>query len=297
MNIGRVGIWTFQLDLQPAARAREAAAELDGLGYGAIWIPEALGREPFTSAGLLLAGSRRIAVATGVANIWARDAMATSAAQRTLTEAYPERFLLGIGVSHRPMVEALRGHVYARPLTAMRAYLDAMDGAVFMAAPPTTPLVRVLGALHPKMLALAAERADGAYPYFVPPEHTAAARAALGPDRLLAPEQAAILERDPTVARTIARTHMAPYLMLPNYVRNLRRLGFTDTDLADGGSDRPSDRLVDAIVAWGEVDAIAARVHAHHAAGADHVCVQVLDADPQALPMRQWRALAPALVR
>jgi len=297
MNIGRVGIWTFQLDLQPAARAREAAAELDGLGYGAIWIPEALGREPFTSAGLLLAGSRRIAVATGVANIWARDAMATSAAQRTLTEAYPERFLLGIGVSHRPMVEALRGHVYARPLTAMRAYLDAMDGAVFMAAPPTTPLVRVLGALHPKMLALAAERADGAHPYFVPPEHTAAARAALGPDRLLAPEQAAILERDPTVARTIARTHMAPYLMLPNYVRNLRRLGFTDTDLADGGSDRPSDRLVDAIVAWGEVDAIAARVHAHHAAGADHVCVQVLDADPQALPMRQWRALAPALVR
>lgn len=293
MNIGRVGIWTFQLDLQPAARAREAAAELDGLGYGAIWIPEALGREPFTSAGLLLAGTRRIVVATGVANIWARDAMATAAAQRTLTEAYPERFLLGLGVSHRPMVEALRGHVYARPLTAMRAYLDAMDAAVFMAAPPTTPLVRVLGALHPKMLALAAERADGAHPYFVPPEHTAAARAALGPDRLLAPEQAAVLERDPTVARTIARTHMAPYLMLPNYVRNLRRLGFTDADVADGGSDR----LVDAIVAWGEVDAIAARVHAHHAAGADHVCVQVLDADPQALPMRQWRALAPALVR
>lgn len=291
MNIGRVGLWTFQLDLQPAARAQEAAAEIERLGYGAIWIPEALGREPFTSAGLLLAGTRRIAVATGIANIWARDAMATAAAQRTLTEAYPDRFLLGIGVSHRPMVEALRGHRYERPLTAMRAYLDGMDGAIFMAAPPTTPLVRVLGALHPKMLALAAERADGAHPYFVPPEHTARTRAILGPGRLLAPEQAAVLETDPTTARTIARTHMAPYLMLPNYVRNLRTLGFIDADLAEGGSNR----LVDAIVAWGTVEAIATRVRAHHAAGADHVCVQVLDADPQALPMQQWRALAPAL--
>src|SRR5262245_38697277 len=236
MNIGRVGIWTFQLDLQPAARAQAAAAELDALGYGAIWIPEALGREPFTSAGLLLAATRRIVVATGIANIWARDAMATAAAQRTLTEAYPDRFLLGIGVSHRPLVETLRGHRYERPLAAMRSYLDAMDGAIYMAAAPTTPLVRVLGALHPKMLALAAERAGGAHPYFVPPEHTARARAILGPGPLLAPEQAAVLETDPTAARAIARLHMATYLNLPNYLRNLRSLGFTDADFADGGS-------------------------------------------------------------
>ena len=292
MDIGRVGIWTFQLDLQPAARAQEAAAELESLGYGAIWVPEAIGREAFTNAGLLLAGTRRIAIATGIANIWARDAMAAAAAHQTLTEAYPDRFVLGIGVSHRPMVETIRGHRYDRPLSAMRAYLDAMDAAIFVAAPPTTAPARVLGALHPKMLALAAERSDGAHPYFVPPEHTARARGILGAGRFLAPEQAVVLETDPAVARTVARTHMATYLTLPNYVRNLKTLGFTDADVADGGSDR----LVDAIVAWGDVDAIVARVRAHHDAGADHVCVQVLDPDLRALPMPQWRRLAPALL-
>src|SRR5262249_22376216 len=207
--------------------------------------------------------------------------------------AEPDRFFLGRGGRHRRLSETLPGHRCGRPLAAMRSYLDAMDGAIYMAAAPTTPLVRVLGALHPKMLALAAERAGGAHPYFVPPEHTARARAILGPGPLLAPEQAAVLETDPTAARAIARLHMATYLNLPNYLRNLRSLGFTDADFADGGSDR----LVDAIVAWGSIDAIAARVRAHHTAGADHVCVQVLDADPQGLPMRQWRELAPALAR
>ena len=292
MAIGRIGIWTFQLDLQPAARAQEAAAEIEALGYGAIWVPEALGREAFTNSAILLAGTRRITVATGIANIWGRDALAMASGQKTLAEAYPDRFLLGIGVSHAPLVEGLRGHQYVRPLTAMRTYLDAMDRAPFLAAGPATPPPLVIGALHPKMLALAAERTTGAHPYFVPPEHTARARAILGPGKLLAPEQAAVLETDPTVARATARAHMATYLGLPNYARNLKRLGFTDADLADGGSDR----LVDAIVVWGDDAAIARRVRAHLDAGADHVCVQVLDPDPRALPLPQWRALAPALL-
>lgn len=292
MDIGRVGLWTFQLDLQPAARAQAAAAEIEALGYGAIWIPEAFGREAFTNAAILLAGTRRIVVATGIANIWGRDAMTMASAQKTLAEAYPERFLLGLGVSHAPLVAGLRGHDYAKPYSFMSNYLDAMDRAPFLAAGPTTEPRRVIGALHPKMLQLAAARTWGAHPYFVTPEHTAWARGILGAGPLLAPEQAVVLETDPAVARQIARAHMGTYLGLPNYARNLNRLGFGDADLANGGSDR----LVDAIVAWGDVDAIVARVRAHHDAGADHVCVQVLDPDPRGLPMAQWRMLAPALL-
>jgi probable F420-dependent oxidoreductase len=292
MDIGRVGIWTSALEGQPSVRAGEAAAEIEALGFGALWSPEAMGREAFTNAALLLGATRRIVVATGIANIWARDAMAMAAAQQTLTEAYPDRFLLGIGVSHAPLV-GMRGHDYAKPLTAMRRYLDAMDSAPFMAAAPSTAPVRVIAALAPQMLKLAAERSAGSHPYFVPPEHTAQARAILGTGRLLAPEQAIVLETDATKARDIARAHMAIYLGLPNYVNNLKRLGFGDEDIGNGGSDR----LVDAIVAWGDIDAVAARVRAHHAAGADHVCIQVLDADPRTVPMRQWRDLAAALLR
>lgn len=291
MDIGRVGIWTFSLDLQPATRAQEAAAEIEKLGYGAIWIPEAMGREAFTNAGILLAGTRRIPIATGIANMWARDPMAMAAAQKTLSEAYPDRFLLGIGVSHAPMV-GLRGHAYDKPLSTMRSYLDAMDSALFMSVPPSVPPTRVLAALAPKMLKLAAERTAGSHPYFVPPEHTAVARQTMGKGPLLAPEQAVVLETDASTARAIGRAHMAIYLGLPNYVNNLKRLGYTDDDVASGGSDR----LVDAIVAWGDVDAIVRRVRAHHDAGADHVCIQVLNQDPLALPLEQWRRLAPALL-
>lgn len=292
IDVGRVGVWTFQLEQHPAARAQAAAAEIEQLGYGALWIPEAMGREAFTHAGLLLAATRRLPVATGIANIWARDPMAMAAAQRTLTEAYPRRFLLGLGVSHAPLVEGVRGHRYARPLSTMRTYLDAMDAAPYTAAPPPVEPVRVIGALAPKMLRLSAERAAGAHPYFVPPEHTRRAREILGPGPLLAPEQAAVLETDARAARTIARGHMALYLTLPNYRNNLLRLGFAESDLDGGGSDR----LVDAIVVWGDEDAIAGRVREHHAAGADHVCVQVLDPDPRALPLAQWRRLAPVLL-
>jgi probable F420-dependent oxidoreductase len=291
MEIGRVGIWAF-LDMLPSRHAQEAAAEIEGLGFAALWIPEAIGREVFTSSALLLAGTTRLVVATGIANVWARDAMAMVNAQRTLTEAYPDRFLLGIGVSHAPLVDAIRGHQYAKPLAYMRRYLDAMDTAPFAAAPPSTELVRVIAALHPKMLGLAAERAAGSHPYFVTPEHTARARAILGTGKLLAPEQAVCLETDPEKARRIARSHMALYLSLPNYRRNLESLGFSGADLEGGGSDR----LVDAIVAWGDIDAVRERVQAHHAAGADHVCLQVLQEDLTSVPHRQWRELARALL-
>lgn len=291
MDIGRVGIWTFAFELHPAAQAREAAAAIEDLGYGAIWIPEAMGREAFAHSALLLAATKRIPVATGIANIWARDAMAMAGAQKTLCEAWPNRFLLGIGVSHAPLV-GMRGHGYGRPLSYMQQYLDAMDSALYNAPPPLAA-PRVIGALAPKMLALAAERSDGAHPYFVPPEHTRRARAALGPKKLLAPEQAIVLERDPTVAREIARAHMQMYLQLPNYVNNLHRLGFADDDIRDGGSDR----LVDAIVAWGDVGAVVDRVRAHHEAGADHVCIQVLPREATAMPIAEWRTLAAALLK
>jgi probable F420-dependent oxidoreductase len=293
MELEPIGIWTAQLDFQPAAKAREAAAQLEDLGFGAIWFPESVGRESLTNAGLLLGATSRIVIATGIANIYGRDPITMAAGQKTLAEAYPGRFLLGLGVSHIPLVEQVRGHSYGKPVATMRAYLDGMDSAPYRAMAPSVSPTRVLAALGPKMLQLAAERAGGAHPYFVPPEHTARAREILGSDRLLAVEQAVVLETDPAKAREIARTHTSRYLALPNYVNNLRRLGFGNEDLAGGGSDR----LVDAIVAWGDMTAVIDRVRTHRSAGADHVCVQVLPPDPQALPMTQWREVAVALLR
>jgi probable F420-dependent oxidoreductase len=292
MDLGRVGIWTFQLDLQPSAVAKDAYAELETLGYGAVWVPEAVGRDPLVHCALLLGATTRIVAATGIATIYARDALAMNAAWNTLSEAFPGRFLLGLGVSHQPAVEGVRGHTYERPLTAMREYLDRMDSSLFFAAPPGVPGQRVLAALGPRMLALAAERASGAHPYFVPVEHTAFARETLGADALLCPEQMVVLDDDQSQVRKIARRAMATYLTLPNYLNNLRRFGFDDHDFDHGGSDR----LVDAIVVGGDEDAIRARVQAHHDAGADHVCVQVLPHDARALPLDEWRRLAPALL-
>ena len=293
MQLGRTGIWTYQLNYQPTSKVREVVAELEELGYGALWIGEAVYREPLTGAAVLLSATNRMVVATGIANIWARDPVTMTAAQLTLAEAYPERFLLGLGVSHARLIEGLRGHRYERPLTTMRRYLDAMDEAAeaYRAVKPGERPARVLAALGPKMLSLAADRADGAHPYLVTPDHTAKARAQLGPKRQLLPEQAVVLETDPDQARTIARRHISPYLDLPNYTNNFRRLGFTDDDLAGRGSDR----LVDAIVAWGDVDTIKRRVREHQDAGADHVALQVFDTDPHGLPMKQWEELAHAL--
>lgn len=291
MNLGKYGLWTVALDLQPAPAARDAAAEIESLGYGAIWIPEAVNREAMSNSMLLLGATERICVATGIANLHARTAMSMTAGHKTVTSAYPDRFLLGIGVSHQVAVENLMGGEYSKPLTTMKRYLDTMDSALYFAAPPPVKPQRVLAALGPKMLELARERAGGAHPYFVPVEHTPIAREILGPDKLLCPEQAVVLEADPATARGIARAHMATYLGLPNYTNNLKRLGWTDGDIADGGSDA----LVDAIVAWGSTDDVVKRIDAHHDAGADHVAIQVLTADPRALPMPQWRELASAL--
>jgi probable F420-dependent oxidoreductase len=290
-RIGRVGVWLTTIGRVSAAVERESVATIEELGYGALWVGESLvSKEVLVHAGLLLAASERIPIATGIANIYVRDATAMNAGANALAEAYPGRFVLGIGVSHRPLVTA-RGHDYGRPVTTMREYLDAMDGADYAAPAPSPPVPRVLAALRPRMLELARERAVGAHPYFVPPEHTARAREALGSGPLLAPEQAVVLESDPERARAVARKHMAGYLAMTNYTNNLRSLGFEDGDIVDGGSDR----LVDAIVAWGDAGAIRERVRAHHDAGADHVAIQPLAANVGGA-VDQLRALAPVLL-
>jgi probable F420-dependent oxidoreductase len=291
-RLGQIGAWTFDIERLTAAAAREYVRELAGLGVRALWIPESLGsKEVFAHAGLLLAASDRLVIATGIANMWARDATAMANGQRTLAEAYPGRFLLGVGVSHAPVVK-MRGASYDKPVDSMARYLEAMDKAPFTGVAPTEPPGRVLAALGPRMLRLAAERAIGAHPYFVPVEHTALARKELGAGPLLAVEQAAVLAKDPAVARATARKHMKRYLALENYANNLRRLGWSGADLANDGSDA----LVDAIVVWGDAGAIRARVATHLANGADHVCLQVLRSDLAAHPLTEWRALAPALL-
>ncbi|HPU38529.1 MAG TPA: LLM class F420-dependent oxidoreductase [Microthrixaceae bacterium] len=291
IDIGTYGIWTATLDAQLSAAAADAVAELDDLGFGAVWIPETVFREPFVHAALLLAGSTRIKVATGIVNRYGRDPLACNAAMQTLNEAFPGRFLLGLGVSHEHLVSWLRKHDYSKPYSGMVEYLDAMDSARFFAPVGDPPAQMVLAALGPRMLRLAAERTAGALPYFVPPEHTAIARTTMGPEPLLAVEQMVVFDADPTTARDTARQHMAVYLKAPNYTNNLARLGFGPEDVADGGSDR----LVDAVVAWGSVDSALTRVQAHLDAGADHVCIQVLDPDGSRMPMQEWNELSSAL--
>ena len=291
VSLKQIGIWTSAFERQPASKVQEAGAALEKLGYGAIWFSEGLGREAFTQAALLLAGTSRILVATGIANIYGRDTFTMAAGQKTLSEAYPNRFLLGLGVSHIPLVEKLRGHSYEKPVAKMSAYLDAMDDALYESVTPAST-TRVIAALGPKMLQLAAKRADGAHPYNVPPEHTATARQLLGTGPLLCPEQAVVLETNPAKAREIARNFLKLYLTLPNYTNNFLRLGFSSDDCKNGGSDR----LVDAIVAWGDLDTIRNRIRAHQSAGADHVCVQALTANPNSLPLQEWRELASALI-
>ncbi|MEM9613548.1 MAG: LLM class F420-dependent oxidoreductase [Actinomycetota bacterium] len=291
IDIGRVGIWQGVLDGHPASKVREVVAEIDEAGWPTLWIPETVSRDPFVSASILLGASSNLKVATGIASIWARDAMTTNNATITLNEAYDGRFLLGLGVSHHTLTEWVRKHDYSKPLSTMRTYLERMDDSMFRGVQPAEKPSRVLAALGPKMLELSAELADGAHPYFVPVEHTAIAREALGADKLLAVEQMVILETDPGKAREIARKHMKIYLDLPNYANNLKRLGFTDADLGDA-----SDRVVDAICAWGTMDDIVKRVAAHHDAGADHVCVQVLSAESGTIPTAEWALLGEALL-
>ena len=292
-RLGRVGAWSFDVERLAADDARAYARDLEAMGVPALWIPESLGsKEIFAHASLLLASTERLIVASGIANIWARDPVAMANGQRALSDAFPGRFLLGVGVSHAPVLKVRgQGVAYERPLEHMRAYLDAMEKAPYTGKPVET--ARAVAALGPKMLRLAAERSLGAHPYFVPVEHTTIARRELGTGPLLAVEQAAVLSSAPAVAREPARRHMKRYLELDNYANNLRRLGWAETDIANGGSDV----LVDAIGAWGDVATVRKRVDDHLARGADHVCVQVIRVDVKAPVTEEWRALAPALLR
>lgn len=291
IDLGRVGIWTGVLDAVPSAQARQVARELEELGFPTLWIPETVGRDPFVTATLLLESTDNLKVATGIANIWARDAVTMANTQRSLEEAFPGRFVLGLGVSHHHLVDRVRHHDYSKPYSKMVSYLDEMDQAIFLAVGPKERSATVLAALGPKMLELAGTKADGAHPYFVPVEHTHTAREILGPDPVLAPEQMVVLDTDRARGMEVARKGMAVYLRAPNYVNNLKRLGFGDDDVADGGSDR----LVDAIVAVGSIDTAVDRVRQHLDAGADHVCVQVLGDDPRAVPRTGWSELADGL--
>ena len=251
MNLENLGVWAGT-DALSAADAATFAKRVETWGYGALWIPEAVGREVFSASAWLLANTSSLVVASGIANIYARDAFSAAAAQKGLNEQSGGRFLLGLGVSHIPFVEGVRQHQYGKPVATMRSYLQAMAKSVYQSVPPAAAPKTVLAALGPKMLELSAELADGAHPYNVTPEHTQQARALLGAGKLLCVEQGAILETNPAQARATARRFLSIYLGLPNYVNNWRRMGFGDDDFAGGGSDR----LVDAVIVWGDEKAI-----------------------------------------
>lgn len=271
-----------------SAAAAAAAAELETLGYSALWIPD-VGGDLFTPLDNLLGATTTATIATGILNVWMHTPDEAAAEHARLTAQHGPRFMCGIGISHQPFIDTVKSAgTYQRPVATMAAYLDGLDAA----PTPLAPNDRMLAALGPKMLELARSRTAGTHPYLVTPELTAQARAGIGADGVVASEQGVVLETDPTRAREIARAHLRTYLGLPNYANNWKRQGFTDDDIAGGGSDR----LVDALVVWGDEATIADRVRAHRDAGADHVCIQVLTSDPMALAVDEWRRLAPALV-
>jgi probable F420-dependent oxidoreductase len=291
MNLGRVGIWSHEFLRPDLAEVTDLSAELEELGYGALWASGNFDNGFPPHFQTMLNATRNVTVASGILSIWhASPADVAGQVARWENDTDGEhapagRFLAGLGASHSMLIES-QGGTYAKPYSKMVSYLDDLDDET-----PALPTERrVLAALGPRMLRLAAHRAAGAHPYFVPVEHTAEARQALGPGPVLAPEQAVVLESDPAKAREIARSHMSTYLMLTNYTNNLRRFGFTDDDLSGAGSDR----IVDAIVAWGDEEAIAKRVADHLAAGADHVALQVLSPPGVNVPREQYRRIAAA---
>lgn len=286
-DLSGTGIWSSQLRYGDAAQAATAAAELESLGYSALWVPD-VGGDLFGSLENLLGATQTTTIATGILNLWMHTPDEAAGAYDRLTKAYGRRLLIGIGVSHAPLIDRTQPGTYTKPLQQMRDYLDGLDTA----DPPLPAEHRCLAALGPKMLELARARTAGTHPYLVTPEHTAIARERLGAGPLVAPEQGVVLETDADKARAIARQHLATYIGLPNYFHNWERIGLTEQDRADGGSDR----LVDALVVWGDEAAIVERVQAHRDAGAEHVCVQVLTEDPARFPLEEWRRLAPALV-
>ncbi|UOZ04476.1 TIGR03620 family F420-dependent LLM class oxidoreductase [Amycolatopsis sp. WQ 127309] len=286
MPLGRYGIWTFDFEDQPASLARDTAQELEDLGWRAVWIPERDGREALTHAGFLLASTRRLAVVNGIAQIWSREPRWTRGAALLLADAYPDRHLLGLGFgAGRPGTTS--------PLRAMNDYLDAIDTATNTNPAPAAPMRRVLAAYGPKMLELARDRSAGAHTYHVTPRHTAQAREILGERPFLGVEHAVLFETDPARAREIAREHLHPYLTQRYNVAKFLRLGYTEADI-DGG--RGSDRIVDDLVFWGDLDTIAGRLEEHLDAGADHVGVQVVGIEPGQSALPHWRRLAEALL-
>ncbi len=274
MELGKIGVWTG-LDAMTAQESAAFAQRVEAMGYSALWIPEAVGRDPFSQIGYLAASTEKLIFATGIANIYARDPMLMNSIRKTVSSLAPDRFILGLGVSHKHLVSNQRGHDYSKPLTTMRNYLAAMDKALFMGQLPEKEAPIVIGALRDKMLALASTQADGAHPYNVTPDHTQHAREIMGPDALLCPEQMVLAVTDATKARKIARKHLAIYLGLPNYQNSLKEFGFSDSDFKDGGSDA----IVDAIVKWGDPDEIADHIRAHLSAGANQVCIQAFPTD------------------
>jgi probable F420-dependent oxidoreductase len=290
MNLGKLGVWA-SLDALSANDAAAFARRLEARGFETLWMPESRGRNVLVMAAWMLANTTRLNIATGIANIYARDAFSANAALQGLNEQSGGRFMIGLGVSHKPMVSDMRGHDYGKPVPTMRAYLKAMREAAYAAPAPKEKPKVVIAALGPLMLKLAAEMADGAHPYCVTPEHTAEARKIIGRDKILAPEQMVMLETDPVRARAGARVALAPYIGMENYCSNWRRLGFNQSDFADGGSDR----LIDANIAWGDEAAIRQRIQAHWDAGADHVCIQSIhpSGERSRLDERIFDVLAP----
>ncbi|WP_106397061.1 LLM class F420-dependent oxidoreductase [Actinocorallia populi] len=285
MELSGVGVWSQQLRYGDKGQAAEAAAELEELGYSALWIPD-VGGPVFDAVGNLLGATRRAVVATGILNLWMHTPEEAADAHASLTAEHGDRFLMGIGVSHAPLVDQKEAGRYRKPLAAMTAFLDGLDRA----ERPVPAGSRVLAALGPKMLALAAERSGGVHPYLVTPDHTRTARETLGEGPLVLPEQTVVLCSTREEAREVGVGWLRNYLALPNYANNLLRLGFSAEDL-----ESVSDPLFDALIAWGDEEAIRRRVDEHRAAGADHVCLQVLTADSNAFPREEWRRIAAAL--
>jgi len=286
-DLGRIGIWSGNLRYGDLGKAADAAAELEGLGYSTLWIPD-VGGDLWTPLATLLGATEKAVIATGILNLWMHEPEETAAKHAELTAAHGPRFMCGIGISHQPFIDVVKEPgAYAKPVAKTSAYLDGLDAATT----PLAPSDRMLAALGPRMLKLARTRTAGTHPYLVTPELTKQARDGIGPDKLVASEVGVVLETDPDKARAIARQALRTYLGLPNYANNWKRNGFTDDDIADGGSDR----LVDALFGWGDEAAIAKRVQEHRDAGADHVCIQVLAEDQRALTLDEWRRLAPAL--
>jgi probable F420-dependent oxidoreductase len=285
MNTGKLGVWYF-FDGLPAPVAAEAAKRIEALGYGTLWIPETVGRHPLVHASWLLANTTKLNLATGIANIYHREPGVTMAGQKTLAEQSGGRFLLGLGVSHKPLVEGVRGLEYGPPVASMRKYLEGMATAPYNGAAPAEEPPTVIAALGPKMLELARDKCAGAHPYFTSPEHTAMAREILGPEPMLCVEQKIVLEPDADKARALARPVASIYAGLPNYRNNWLRMGLEDADFENGGSDK----FIDTTFAWGNVSKIAERIKAHFDAGASHVCIQPVNPNGQ-FGALHWEAL------